>query len=61
MVTKLTIQILKVADTTLDFEQSLALMKVAQKELNSANLDMTIAKTQLKLWQEADAKATLNQ
>jgi len=52
---------LKVADTTLDFEQSLALMMVAQKELNSANLDMKIAKTQSRLGQTANAKATLNQ
>ena len=52
---------LKVADTTLDYEQSLALMMVAQKEINSPNLDMKIAKTQLKLGQTANAKATLNQ
>ncbi|WNC73262.1 type 1 glutamine amidotransferase domain-containing protein [Thalassotalea psychrophila] len=52
---------LKVADTTLDFEQSLALMLVAQKAINSPNLDMQIAKTQSKLGQTANAKATLNQ
>jgi len=52
---------LKTADTTLDFEQSLALMMVAQKVLNNPNLDMKIAKTQLKLGQTANAKATLNQ
>lgn len=52
---------LKIADTTLDYEQALALMMVAQKELNNSNLDMKIAKTQLKLGQAANAKATLNQ
>tara|TARA_R110000787_G_scaffold252010_3_gene357505 strand:+ start:1280 stop:2410 length:1131 start_codon:yes stop_codon:yes gene_type:complete len=52
---------LKVADTRLDYEQSLALMMVAQKEINSPNLDMKIAKTQLKLGQAASAKVTLNQ
>jgi putative intracellular protease/amidase len=52
---------LKVADTTLDFEQSLALMLVAQKTLNNPNLDMKIAKTQLKLGQTINAKTTLNQ
>jgi len=52
---------LKVADTTLDYEQSLALMMVAQKTINSPNLDMKIAKTQARLGQAANAKATLNQ
>jgi putative intracellular protease/amidase len=52
---------LKIADTTLDFEQALALMKVAQKAINSPNLDMKIAETQVKLGQTANAKATLNQ
>ena len=52
---------LKLADTTLDFEQSLALMLVAQKTLNNPSLDMKIAKTQLKLGQTSNAKATLNQ
>lgn len=52
---------LKVADKTLDYEQSLALMLVAQKALNNPNIDMKIAKTQLRLGQIANAKATLNQ
>jgi putative intracellular protease/amidase len=52
---------LKIADTTLDFEQALALMKVAQKAINSPNLDMKIAETQAKLGQLTNAKATLNQ
>ena len=52
---------LKIADTTIDFEQALALMKVAQKAINSSNLDMKIAETQAKLGQVANAKATLNQ
>jgi putative intracellular protease/amidase len=52
---------LKVADTTVELEQSLALMTVAQKAINSPNLDMKIATTQLKLGQQANAKATLNQ
>jgi hypothetical protein len=52
---------LKVADTTRDFEQSLALMMVAQEAINSPNLDMKIAKTQLKLGRAANAKATLRQ
>ncbi|PKG80936.1 type 1 glutamine amidotransferase domain-containing protein [Colwellia sp. 75C3] len=52
---------LKIADTTLDFEQSLALMKVAQKAIDSPNLDMKIAETQTKLGQKANAKVTLNQ
>jgi putative intracellular protease/amidase len=52
---------LKVADTRLDFEQSLALMTVAQKAINSPNLDMEIAKTQTRLGQTANAKAILNQ
>ena len=52
---------LKVADTTQDFEQALALMVVAQKAINSPNLDMKIAKTQSRLGQKANAKATLNQ
>ena len=52
---------LKIADTTLDFEQALALMKVAQKAIDSPNLDMKIAETQAKLGQLTNAKATLNQ
>ncbi|MFT5295757.1 MAG: putative intracellular protease/amidase [Colwellia sp.] len=52
---------LKIADSTLDFEQALVLMKVAQKAINSPNLDMKIAETQVKLGQTANAKATLNQ
>lgn len=52
---------LKVADTRLDFEQSLALMMVAKKAVNSPNLDMKIAKTQAKLGQTDKAKVTLNQ
>jgi putative intracellular protease/amidase len=50
---------LKVANTTLDFEQSLALMIVAQKVVNNPSLDMKIAKTQAKLGQTNNAKATL--
>ncbi|MDG1751162.1 MAG: type 1 glutamine amidotransferase domain-containing protein, partial [Thalassotalea sp.] len=34
---------LKIAESTLEFEQSLALMMVAQKALNNPNLDMKIA------------------
>ncbi len=52
---------LKVADTSLDYQQSLALMLVAQKELSNSTLDMKIAKTQLRLGQTVNAKATLNQ
>jgi putative intracellular protease/amidase len=52
---------LKVADTSHEFEQSLALMLLAQKAINSPNLDMKIAKTQSRLGQTANAKATLNQ
>ncbi|MFT5755819.1 MAG: putative intracellular protease/amidase [Alteromonadaceae bacterium] len=52
---------LKIADTTKDFEQALALMKVAQKTINNPMLDMKIAKTQAKLGQTEDAKITLNQ
>jgi putative intracellular protease/amidase len=52
---------LKIADTTLEFEQSLALMMVAQKALNNPNLDMKIAETQAKLGKTDLAKATLNQ
>ncbi len=52
---------LKIADTTEDFEQALALMKVAQKAIDSPNLDMKIAETQAKLGQVINAKATLNQ
>jgi putative intracellular protease/amidase len=52
---------LKIADTTLDFEQSLALMKVAQAAINSPNLDMKIAETQIKLGKADKAKITLNQ
>lgn len=50
---------LKVADTTLEFEQSLALMMLAQKAINNPSLDMKIAKTQAKLGQTDNAKATL--
>ena len=39
---------LKVAESRIDFEQSLALMMAAQKAINSPNLDMKIAKTQKK-------------
>ncbi len=52
---------LKVADTTIDFEQALALMVVAQKAINNPMLDMEIAKTQAKLGQTDNAKITLNQ
>jgi len=52
---------LKIADTTQGFEQSLALMKVAQKAINSPNLDMKIAETQVKLGKTDNAKITLNQ
>lgn len=52
---------LKVAGTQLESEQSLALMMVAQEQLNNSTLDMTIAKTQLQLGQIENAKATLNQ
>ena len=52
---------LKVANTTLDFEQSLALMMLAQKAINNPNLDIKIAKTQARLGQTDNAKATLNQ
>jgi putative intracellular protease/amidase len=52
---------LKVADTTPDFEQALSLMMVAQKAINNPMLDMKIAKTQIKLGQANNAKATLNQ
>jgi len=52
---------LKVASTTKDFEHSLALMLVAKETLNNENLDMKIAKTQIKLGQQDKAKATLNQ
>lgn len=52
---------LKVADTKLDFEQSLSLMMLAQKAVNNPSLDMAIAKTQSKLGRVANAKATLNQ
>ncbi len=52
---------LKVADSTLDYEQSLALMIVAQNKLNNSTLDMQIAKTQLRLGQTDNAKITLNQ
>jgi putative intracellular protease/amidase len=51
---------LKTADTTLDFEQALALMLVAQKAINNPMLDMKIAKTQAKLGQADNAKVTLN-
>jgi putative intracellular protease/amidase len=50
---------LKVADTRLDFEQSLALMMVAQGVINNPSLDMKIAKTQAKLGQTKSAKTTL--
>ena len=36
-------------------------MKVAQKAIDSPNLDMKIAETQAKLGQLTNAKATLNQ
>jgi TolA-binding protein len=36
-------------------------MLVAKKAINSPNLDMKIAKTQSRLGQTANAKATLNQ
>ncbi len=52
---------LKVADTTAHFEQALSLMMVAQKSINNPMLDMKIAKTQIKLGQADNAKATLNQ
>jgi putative intracellular protease/amidase len=52
---------LKLANTSLDFEQSLALMLVGKKALNNPNIDMKIAKTQLRLGQTANAKTTLNQ
>jgi putative intracellular protease/amidase len=52
---------LKIADTTLDFEQALALMVVAQKAINNPMLDIQIAKTQEKLGQTDNAKTTLNQ
>jgi len=52
---------LKVAETRLDYEQSLALMIVAQKKLGNSTVDMKIAKTQLRLGQTENAKATLNQ
>ena len=51
---------LKAAETTLGFEQALALMLVAQKSINNPMLDMEIAKTQAKLGQTDDAKITLN-
>lgn len=50
---------LKVANSTPEFEQALTLMQVAQKALNNSTLDMNIAKTQVKLGQTANAKATL--
>lgn len=52
---------LKVADTTAHFAQALSLMMVAQKSINNPMLDMKIAKTQIKLGQTDNAKATLNQ
>ncbi len=52
---------LKLAKTPLDFEQALALMLVGQKALNNPNIDLKIAKTQLRLGQVANAKTTLNQ
>lgn len=52
---------LKVADTTRELEQSLALMQVAQAAINNPNIDMEIARTQSRLGQKAEAKATLNQ
>ncbi|NQZ23239.1 MAG: type 1 glutamine amidotransferase domain-containing protein [Colwellia sp.] len=52
---------LKVADTTVHFAQALSLMMVAQKSINNPMLDMKIAKTQIKLGQTDNAKATLNQ
>jgi len=51
---------LKTAETDKHFENALALMKVAQEEINNPSLDMKIAKTQHKLGQEASAKKTLN-
>jgi len=51
---------LKTADATLDFEQALALMVVAQKAINNPMLDMKIAKTQHKLGRTENAKVTLN-
>lgn len=50
----------KIADTRLDFEQSLALMQLAQQAINNPRLDMKIAKTQVKLGQINNAKTTLN-
>ena len=52
---------LKIANTPLDYEQSLALMLIGQKDLNNPNIDMKIAKTQLRLGQTVNAKTTLNQ
>lgn len=49
------------ATTTIEFEQSLTLMSVAQKAINNPRLDMEIAKLQEKLGQTAKAKATLQQ
>ncbi|WP_440876564.1 type 1 glutamine amidotransferase domain-containing protein [Thalassotalea sp. PLHSN55] len=50
---------LKAAESTLQHQNSLALMLVAQEALNNATLDLTIAKTQHKLGQIAQAKATV--
>jgi len=52
---------LKIADSTPDFEQALSLMMIAKKSINNPMLDMKIAKTQIKLGQADNAKATLNQ
>jgi putative intracellular protease/amidase len=52
---------LKIAETDKNFENSLALMTVAQKAINNPALDMKIAKAQQKLGKKEAAKMTLNQ
>jgi|GEM_PF-77787 len=52
---------LKSAENNTHFENSLALMMLAQKAINNPMLDMKIAKTQHKLGKNQDAENTLKQ
>lgn len=51
---------LKIAETPLEYQNSLTLMLAAQEAINNPVLDMNIAKTQKKLGKMGEAKETLN-
>ena len=52
---------LQVASENQELENALGLMQFAQKEINNPQLDIQIAKVQMKLGQKKAAVSTLNQ